>query len=158
MRMRQIVLAGLAAVGVLFLAAPSAEAIHLFPLTPVFDPLGHDCEQNLTAAPSDPDATVFVAGFNFVDADTGTSTTSVSTGETVNWQWLADHCHSVRFVSSNAPVPGTEGGTTFNNENLVRMNGLGNDSFSVTFNQSGTYSFFCEHHAALGMTGAVVVD
>lgn len=156
MRMFRIVPLGLAAVALLFATAPSAEAVHLFPLTPEFDPLGHDCEQNLNETPADPDANVSVVGFNFIDDDTGTSETTVSVGETVNWQWLADHCHSVTFVSSNAP-PSTEGGTTFNDESLVRMNGAGNDSFTATFEDPGTFSYFCEHHASLGMTGTVVV-
>lgn len=157
MRTFRIVPLGLAAVALLFAAAPPAEAIHLFPLTPVFDPLGHDCEQNLTPAPANPDATVGVVGFNFVDTESGTSTTTISAGETVNWQWLADHCHSVTFVRNDAP-PSTEGSTTFNDESLVRMDGPGNDSFSATFVDPGTFSYFCEHHASVGMIGKVVVE
>ena len=134
---------------------PPAHAIHLFPLTPVFDPLGHDCAKGLTAAPASAAGEVSVVGFNFVDGASGTTTTRINAGQNVAWTWLADHCHSVTFNNGS----GTNGAAGFQpaQPQLVRMNGLGNDTFSLSFLTAGTYFYSCVHHASVGMTGVVVV-
>lgn len=136
------------------LFAPSASAVHLFPATPGFDPLGHDCAQNLLDAPDTSNAEVDVVGFNFVDGSSRTSTSTIEAGQTVTWTWLADHCHSVTFADDR----GTQGDEGFMPEQpqLVRV-GDGGDSFTLTFDAPGTYEYQCVHHAAVGMTGVVEV-
>lgn len=130
-----------------------AHAVHLFPLTPVFDPLGHDCAKGLTPAPAGAAATVDVAGFSFVDRSSNSSATFVVAGESVAWTWLLDHCHSITFADGR----GTIGAAGFQpaQPELVRL-GSG-DSFTFTFTSPGTYRYLCVHHAAVGMTGVVVV-
>jgi plastocyanin len=135
-------------------AAP-ASAVHLFPLTPSFDPAGHDCAKNLVAAPSGSAATVSVSGFSFSDSS-GDSETSVVAGESITWRWGPDHCHSVTFGES---VGGTRGASGFQppQPELVRLNGPGQDSFTMRFDQPGTFEYLCVHHASVGMRGRVVV-
>jgi plastocyanin len=137
----------------LVLAAPAA-AVHLFPATPAFDPLGHDCAQSLVDAPEESGAQVDVVGFSFVDGGSRTSTSTIDAGQTVSWTWLADHCHSVTFADGR----GTQGTDGFMPEQpeLVRV-GDGGDSFVLTFDMPGTYTYQCVHHATVGMTGVVEV-
>lgn len=134
-----------------------AEAVHLFPLTPFFDPLGHDCAKNLTPDPGTAAGRVSVIGFNFIDSVTGTSTTAIAAGQSVTWKWLADHCHSVTFVPTAGAPQGTQGAPGFQpaQPELVRI-GSG-DTFTATFSRPGTYAYFCVHHQRVGMTGTVVV-
>lgn len=135
---------------------PPAHAVHLFPLTPTFDPVGHDCAKALTAAPAVPAATVQVVGFSFSDARSRNSTTTITAGQAVTWTWTLDHCHSVTFGDGR----GTEGASGFmpaGQPQLVRMGGAGKDSFALTFAAPGTFDYSCVHHASVGMTGTVVV-
>lgn len=152
MRGRLLGTAGLVAAA--FLLTPPASAVHLFPVTPGFDPLGHDCAANLTDAPSDPEATVDVAGFNFVDGASRSSTTEIEAGQAVTWTWQADHCHSVTLADGR----GTQGADGFMpaQPELVRIGDRG-DSFTLTFDTPGTYEYQCVHHASVGMTGVVEV-
>jgi plastocyanin len=135
-------------------AAP-ASAVHLFPLTPNFDPAGHDCAKNLVAAPPGSAATVSVSGFSFSDSS-GDSETSVVAGESITWRWDLDHCHSVTF---DASLGGTKGAGGFQppQPELVRLNGTGQDSFTLRFDKPGTFDYLCVHHASVGMRGRVVV-
>ena len=135
-------------------AAP-ASAVHLFPLTPSFDPAGHDCAKNLVAAPPGSAATVSVSGFSFTDSS-GDSQTSVVAGQSITWRWGPDHCHSVTFGGS---LGGTSGASGFQppQPELVRLNGSGRDSFTLRFDQPGTFDYLCVHHASVGMRGRVVV-
>lgn len=137
-------------------AATPAHAVHLFPLTPIADPLGHDCAKDLTApAVQSPAATVQVVGFSFLDEASLSSVSAVKKGQTVRFEWTADHCHSVTFVTGG--IQGTYGAPGFMpaQPELVRI-GSGN-SFSVTFANAGTYSYLCIHHSSVGMTGTVNV-
>src|ERR671914_1435748 len=135
-------------------AAP-ASAVHLFPLTPSFDPAGHDCAKNLVAAPPGSAETVSVSGFSFSDSSDD-SETSVVAGQSITWRWDRDHCHSVTFGGS---LGGTRGASGFQppQPELVRLNGPGEDSFTVRFDQPGTFEYVCVHHASVGMRGRVVV-
>lgn len=152
-RRRLLGTAGLVVAASVVLVAP-ASAVHLFPVTPGFDPLGHDCAQNLADAPQDPGSSVDVVGFNFVDSAARTSTTEIEAGQAVTWTWRADHCHSVTFADGR----GTRGADGFMpaQPELVRI-GDGGDSFTLTFGAPGTYEYQCVHHAAVGMTGVVEV-
>jgi plastocyanin len=149
-----VLVGAVATVSLMAPLAQPAHAIHLFPLTPVFDPLGHDCAKNLVADLGTSAATTYVAGFNFIDAESHNSTTTIAAGESVTWKWLADHCHSVTF----SPTMGTVGAAGFMpaQPELVRKNGDA-DSFTLTFPEAGEFSYLCVHHGSVGMQGTVVV-
>lgn len=136
-------------------ATPPAQAIHVFPLTPVFDPLGHDCAKALSADPGTASGRFSVVGVDFVNDADQSSTVAIDAGETVTWTWLADHCHSVTFSDGS----GTVGAPGFQpaQPQLVRMSGGGDASYSATFDTPGEYLFSCVHHGSIGMTGTVVV-
>lgn len=165
-RARRNLVAAVAATGAMALPAAPAHAIHLFPITPSFDPTGHDCAKALAAEPTGSDARVLVAGFNFLDQTSldslrPSTITTISAGETVTWEWLLDHCHSVTFSPpfGDPPQAGTFGAEGFQppeQPELVRMNGE-DDTFSVTFEEPGSFNYLCVHHASLGMAGTVVV-
>lgn len=152
---RRLLPAAVAALAAGLTAAP-AQAVHIFPLTPAFDPLGHDCAKNLQPAPAAPERIVWTVGFSFIDTTSLSSNTSVTAGQTVSWQWLADHCHSVTFVDVRQPA-GTQGAPGFApaQPELVR-HGTGS-AFSVRFDQPGVYNYLCVHHAGVGMSGVVTV-
>lgn len=98
-----------------------------------------------------------MVGFSFVDAAINSSRTTIAAGESVTWEWLADHCHSVTF--SDPTTEGTAGESGFQppgQPELVRKNGV-DHAFTLTFEEPGTYSYVCVHHASLGMAGEVVV-
>jgi plastocyanin len=73
----------------------------------------------------------------------------VDLGETVTWDWIGpDTMHSVTGEPSNATQWNSDPGN-------VRPHPLG-DTFSVTFDQPGVYSFVCKLHASVN--GTVVVS
>jgi plastocyanin len=154
-RARRALAIGVATAAAAVVPAAPAQAIHLFPLTPGFDPVGHDCAQALEQAPeAQSAATVATVGFNFLDEASRSSTTTIAAGESVTWRWLADHCHSVTFSDGS----GTAGAPGFQpaEPELVRF-GAG-DTYTVTFEDPGTYGYLCVHHAAVGMQGTIVVE
>jgi plastocyanin len=142
------------------LSAP-AGAVHLFPLFPG-DP-GGDCGATLSADPGDEAATVSVKGFFFTDEATGNSTSQVKRGEKVTWRWDLPHCHSVTFKTepTGASVDGTDdkrpGNFDGSQPQLVKPNGDAK-TFTVRFDVSGTYDYYCIHHQSVGMVGQVVVS
>jgi plastocyanin len=151
---RRVGTLGVLVTAMLVPAAP-ASAVHLFPLTPTFDPAGHDCAKNLVAAPPGSAATVSVSDFRFTDSS-GDSQTSVVAGQSITWRWGPDHCHSVTFGGG---LGGTRGAPGFQppQPELIRLNGPGKDSFTMRFDQPGTFDYLCVHHASVGMRGRVVV-
>jgi len=153
---RKIVLLGasLVTLGMVAFPVPPAHAIHLFPTLPDgTDPLGHTCGQTLSTAPAAPDAVVHVNGFFFNDSANLLSTTNITAGQSVTWTWDLWHCHSITFSDGS----GTLGGpNALNQPQLARPNGDAN-SFTLTFTTPGTYSYYCVHHASVGMVGTVVV-
>jgi plastocyanin len=152
---RRVGTLGVLVTAMLVPAAP-ASAVHLFPLTPTFDPAGHDCAKNLVAPPPGSAETVSVSGFSFSDAS-GDSQTSVVAGQSITWRWGPDHCHSVTFGGSLGGTKGADGFQPAGQPELVRLNGPGNDSFTARFDQPGTFDYLCVHHASVGMRGRVVV-
>jgi len=88
----------------------------------------------------------------FVDATSGTSTTTIHVGDTVTWNW-ASSFHS--SCSGNSCVPATSPA------NVVEpwSSGVQNAGFMFphTFNTAGTYTYECTVHVGLGMIGTVVV-
>jgi plastocyanin len=83
----------------------------------------------------------------FVDRVTGSSTTTISVGDTVNWIWQAD-IHST--TSGTCAAVCTPDG--------IWDSGVGAGlNFSHTFTQAGTFPYYCTAHGAM-MTGLVVVQ
>ncbi|HTD24533.1 MAG TPA: plastocyanin/azurin family copper-binding protein [Terriglobales bacterium] len=94
-------------------------------------------------------ATVNIApggALKYVDVTSNTSTTTIPVNTTVQWNWVdASHSHST--TSGNCCTPDGKWDS--------QVNGNGN-VFINTFNQVGTYPYFCTIHNAL-MKGTVIV-
>jgi plastocyanin len=101
-----------------------------------------------------PNRIVFVGqgGLAFVDSISGTSTTTVTAGATVEWQWVASN-HSTTSGTCDASncIPGPVFGEIWNSG--VHANGF---VFTKTFNTAGTYTYFCTVHGVM-MQGLVNV-
>jgi plastocyanin len=86
-------------------------------------------------------------GMSFTDQQAGGSTTTIAVGTTVQWVWVSGFHSTTSGTCSGACTPdgqwdsGTGSGMTF----------------SHTFNQAGTFPYFCQVHGSL-MTGTVVVQ
>lgn len=123
-------------VGVLLATASTALALDA-------DSLGLQSEE--------PEATVTVRNFEFVDEDTGTPLTVVEAGDTVRWVWKGG-CHSVTQGLRGQAIQGAFDSqvqcTTYDN-------GEPATTFEVTFEEPGTYDYHCQPHAQ--MEGVVVV-
>lgn len=159
MMMRKVVLVAVT-IGVFVSVARPAGAVHLFPLFPG-DPTG-DCAARMNA-PRKATANVVSEGFFFVDEATNSSTSTIRVGQTVQWEFLR-YCHSVTSVS----VPkGAKKFTTYGGKGSAKGPAAGQDqlvkpdgdksSYALTFKIAGTYRYQCVHHAAVGMTGTVIV-
>jgi plastocyanin len=111
----------------------------------------------LTPTPN-PNHIVFVGqgGTQFVDSISGTSTTTINAGQTVEWQWVGNN-HS---TTSGTCTPG---GCTAGPpcplctpwDSGVRN--IGDPSFTQTFTSSNTYTYFCTQHGFM-MQGTIVVN
>jgi len=67
----------------------------------------------------------------------------IDQGTTVTWEWVDDGAHTITHENGEFDADVLDGeGTTFN----------------YTFEESGTYRYYCEPHKALGMKGALVVE
>jgi plastocyanin len=102
-------------------------------------------------------ATVSVGGasgqLSFVDSTNGTSTTTITAGDTVLWIW-ASGMHST--TSGTCDVNGNCTHTGFWDSDVFTFSSSAPPSFSRTFNKPGTYPYFCTVHDN-AMTGVVVV-
>ena len=78
----------------------------------------------------------------FVDDESGTSTTTITAGDTVKWVWRSSGHSSTR----------TDGPKTWDSE--IRDVPF---TFSQTFPDPGTYRYRCTPHGFLGMVGTVRV-
>jgi halocyanin-like protein len=67
----------------------------------------------------------------------------VSTGTTVVWEWTGKGRHNV--VAKNADF----------RSNMLTREG---ETFEHTFDEPGTYKYYCSPHRSLGMKGVVVVE
>ncbi len=86
-------------------------------------------------------------GNTFADQQSGSSTTTIAVGTTVEWRWVSG-THSV-----------TSGGCTFGcTPDGIFDSGTGTGmTFTRTFNQAGTFPYFCVVHGAM-MQGTVIVQ
>ena len=78
----------------------------------------------------------------FVDEESGTDTTTISVGDTVEWRWMSSGHSTTRTASPEGWDSGIQ------DESFV---------FSHRFETSGTFPYHCTPHQAFGMTGTVVV-
>jgi plastocyanin len=94
--------------------------------------------------------------------DPGTIT--IEPGESVTWVNESDEAHTVTAYADEIP----EGASYFasggaSNEEEARdslSEGLiqSGDTFDVTFEQPGTYEYYCIPHESAGMKGTIVVE
>jgi plastocyanin len=87
-------------------------------------------------------------GINFVDATSGSSTTTIHAGDTVQWVWVSGF-HST--TSGGCP-----GGACQADGNWDSGAGSGM-TFTHTFPHAGTFPYHCSVHLAM-MQGTVVVQ
>jgi plastocyanin len=87
-------------------------------------------------------------GMSFVDAVSGTSTTTISAGTTVNWVWQAGLPHST--TSGPCPPCSPDGNWDSNTHSAP-------NEFSHSFPAAGTFSYYCRVHGTQ-MTGTVIVN
>ena len=84
------------------------------------------------------------ASMSFVDEVSGTSTSTIPVGTTINWVWVGTLDHSTTSQASSAEVwdSGIFGPP---------------HSFTHTFNTAGTFPYFCRVHGVAAMPGTVIV-
>jgi plastocyanin len=85
-------------------------------------------------------------GNNFVDSQSGTSTTTIKAGDTVQWNFVSSIQHTTTSGSCCTASGLWDSG--------VHASGF---AFSHTFLQAGTFPYFCVIHGS-AMTGTVVVN
>ncbi|HEY6930146.1 MAG TPA: hypothetical protein VJA66_10755 [Thermoanaerobaculia bacterium] len=85
-----------------------------------------------------------MGGNNFIDSQSGSSTTTIRSGQTVMWNWVSGP-HSTTSGVCCSPDGRWDSG--------VRSSG----SFSMTFPTTGSFPYFCMVHGS-AMTGMVVVN
>jgi plastocyanin len=104
-----------------------------------------------TDAPSASASETSGGGGNTVEATPDNKFTpgqlKVKVGTKVTWNNSAKGFHSV-----------TGGTPTAKDTSKINQPVAAFDSYEVTFDKAGTFPYFCEPHASLGMTGEVVVE
>ena len=103
---------------------------------------------NATNAPAD----TFFVGSNFFNTDgkltTVVDTTRILAGQTVLWRWLG----GFHTTTNGTGFADPQAGTLFDQP----IDDL-HTSFAFTFNQAGTFPFFCRPHEIFNMKGVVIV-
>jgi plastocyanin len=117
--------------------------------TPTSTPIGTPTPPGPTATPTPPAGDLVVAtsdgGTQFIDAVSGTSTSTITVGTTILWLSLSG-THS----TTSGPCPPCTGDGLWDS-------GQGFEAFDHTFNQAGTFPYFCSVHGT-SMTGTVIVN
>jgi len=80
-------------------------------------------------------------GDRFVDSVSGTNTTTITRGMTVHWVWFGFHSST----SDNGQAESWDSGE------------MSSGSFNHTFNNTGTFTYFCTVHGHM-MSGSVIVN
>lgn len=77
---------------------------------------------------------------------------TINSGDSVKWvnNKLAPH----NAVFDNSKVPGDVSATKISHKALVFSPG---ESFTTTFDQPGSYTYYCEPHRGAGMVGTITV-
>ncbi len=79
------------------------------------------------------------------------SSVTIKAGDTVKWVNNKLPPHNVVFDEANSPAAAK----SLSHKAMMFSPG---EEFEVTFNEAGTYSFYCEPHRGAGMVGKVVVQ
>lgn len=74
-------------------------------------------------------------------------TVTINTGDTVTWQNYGNSIHTATSGTNCSP----DG--KFNSGNLSK-----NQTYTVQFNEAGTYPYYCIPHCMAGMTGTITVN
>ena len=110
---------------------------------------------NLAASAGTANVTVGAGGATqFLDAASGTHTTTIHAGDTVAWTWYYDYYSG---PLSHSTTSGSCTSTTCTPDGIWDS-GINSypHTFSQTFNQAGTYHYFCRVHTVY-MQGTIVV-
>lgn len=89
---------------------------------------------------------------------------TMAVGETVTWEIDGDEAHTVTAYDDGVPEGGTyfaSGG--FDSEEAALDDIAGGlleagETYEVTFDEPGTYRYYCIPHEADGMVGTIVVE
>jgi len=84
-------------------------------------------------------------GNNFIDSQSGSSTTTIRVGQMVVWNWVSGMPHS------------TTSGVCCSGDGKWDSGVRSSGSFSMTFASTGSFPYFCTVHGS-AMTGMVVVN
>jgi len=87
-------------------------------------------------------------GMNFVDQNSGSSTTTIHVGDTVRWNWVGG------FHSTTS---GTCSGSNCHPDGQWDSGAGSGMTFNFRFTQAGTFDYFCTVHGA-AMTGVIRVN
>jgi plastocyanin len=88
-------------------------------------------------------------GNHFVDQQSGTSTSNINVGDTVQWTWVAGF-HSTTSGTCSGPTCTPDGTWDSGQHSTPHM-------FSFTFNSAGTFPYYCSVHLST-MQGTVIVS
>ena len=115
-----------------------------FTLTPTRTPTSSP-----TPTPN-PNHIVFVGqgGTKFVDSISGTSTTTINAGETIEWQWVAGQHSSTEGECTPNCIPHNVWDSQIHSAPFT---------FTHTFPTTNTFSYYCQIHGVM-MTGIVIVN
>jgi len=124
-------------------------------------------DQPPSSTPTTTTATVMVGqggGYTFVDAVSGTNTTTINVGGTVTWTWSGTMAHGIQSGTCMGGGGGGGGGyITEQYGGCTPSNDFTSGShpppysFSQTFTTAGTYPYYCIVHENL-MKGKIVVN
>lgn len=167
---RRTITVVVAIAGLLLGVVPTADAFHWY-RGPADDCTSADgALTDDQTSPGDADTQVLLGHTTYHDASSGAPVSRIDAGDSVTWDWASSHCHSVTFGD---PVAGTEeSGTALHypqeapeSDQAVEgffeypvLDETPTLSYSRTFDEAGTYSYYCIHHWYVGMQGTVVVE
>lgn len=180
---RRMLTAAVAGLGLLLWLVPTADAVHFYRSEDggctaksgeTTDGPGEDPDarrgQQRGRVPEDVDAEVVLGHNTFHDTSNGTPVTTIEQGESVRWVWSSSHCHSVTAVPTDEEgEPVFDSGFHYPTEAPDSPQAIEGFfeypvpdptpdlTYSRTFEEPGTYQYFCVHHGAIGMVGALQV-
>jgi plastocyanin len=125
------------------------------PTTPTVTPTQPSATPTRTPTPPAGDTrrvNVGQGGTNFVDEVSDNSTSTITVGTTIRWVWVGGDTHTTTSgpcpPCNPNPAPGPDSWSS-----PMQSGG----AFEHTFNNAGTFPYFCIPHS-LGMTGTVIVN
>jgi plastocyanin len=150
-----------AVIGLLGSFVPGASAVHLYRgpgggCTPADGPTGD------AATPA---ATIMVMHNTFNDAANALPITVINAGDSIAFTWNSSHCHSVQasagefYSGFHYPTAPPESPQAVAGVFEYPVPDLTPTLvWTHTFATPGVFQYSCEHHAAIGMVGVVIVQ